>query len=202
MLSRPSSIAEKQRLAELCLELSGDYSGAGPHFALELDVVVGPALQPWRYPPPFDFHYSESWRDAFLQGDVEPWRRRENPDLAAHIWIARRVGVALSGPPPTEALPEVPSSSYRAALLDDVDWALEHREGKESYAVLDLARVWATLATFDVHSKVSGVDAAATAARPVLEHGLAVYRGEEQDQRWQGLPVEDYVAYVVEQIPR
>lgn len=62
--------------------------------------------------------------------------------------------------------------------------------------------MWATLATFDVHSKVSGVDAAATAARPVLEHGLAVYRGEEQDQRWQGLPVEDYVAYVVEQIPR
>jgi hypothetical protein len=204
VLSRPSSADEKRGLAELCLALSCDYSGTGAHFALELDIVVGPDLRPWRYPPPFDFHYSETWREAFQRGEVTPWPRRENADLAAHIWIARRKGVVLAGAPPAEALPEVPRSSYRAALLDDVDWILEHQRGKQSYAVLSLARIWATLTTFGVHSKVTGAEWALpqlpTALRPTLEHGLAVYRGEQPDQTWAGLPVDDYVAWVVERI--
>jgi streptomycin 3"-adenylyltransferase len=204
VLSRPGSAAEKEHLAKLCLALSGDYSGRGPHFAFELDVVVGPALQPWRYPPPFDFHYSETWRDAFQDGNLEPWPRRANPDLAAHIWIARRTAEVLAGKPPAEALPEVPWSSYREALLDDVDRALEHRWGKESYAVLGLARVWATLTTFDVHSKVTGAEWALPRLPPelrlTLEHGLAVYRGEQPDQSWQGLPVDGYLDFVVTRI--
>lgn len=205
VLTRASTDSEKRCLAELCLALSGNYSGGGgPQFGLELDVVVGPALRPWRYPPPFDFQYSESWREAFERGDIAPWTRRENPDLAAHIWIARHRGLVLSGIPPEDALPEVPVTSYRAALLDDVDWILAHRQGRESYAVLGLARIWATLGTFDVHSKATGAAWALprlpVELRPTLEHGLAVYRGEKPDQSWQGLPVDEYVAYVVERL--
>jgi hypothetical protein len=37
--------------------------------------------------------------------------------------------------------------------------------------------------------------------RPVVEHGLAVYRGEAEES-WAGLPVDDYVAYLVERLSR
>jgi len=61
-----------------------------PPYLLELDVVVGPELRPWRYPPPLDFHYSESLRDAFERGELKlldgrfPFER-ENDLLAKEI---------------------------------------------------------------------------------------------------------------------
>src|SRR5688572_9537303 len=53
---------------------------------VEISVLTQSHLHPWRYPTPFAFHYSESHRAQFEQGD---WKFpvSVDPDLAAHITI-------------------------------------------------------------------------------------------------------------------
>jgi aminoglycoside adenylyltransferase-like protein len=170
---------------------------------LELDVVVAPALRPWRYPPPLDFHYSESFLEGFERGDAEPWRVDEHGDLAASVTVLRHGGVVLAGAPVADVFPDVPLADYRRSIAADLDWCLEQVADRKLYVVLSLPRIWSGLETEDVHSKVS---AAAWALahlppelRPVLEHGLAVYRGEAE-QSWSDLPVGEYVSYLVARI--
>lgn len=202
-LARPSSAGERRRLAELCLAVS-QATWDESHCLLELDAVVVPHLRPWRYPPPLDFHYGESLREAFERGDPKPWRVDASSDLAAVLTVVRAAGIALLGPPPVDVFPEVPRADYREAIAADLPWCLEHLEDRRLYAVLNLPRIWAGLTTEDVHSKATAADWALPRLppelRPVLGHAHAVYRGEAEES-WTGLPVDEYVAWVVEQIP-
>jgi streptomycin 3"-adenylyltransferase len=98
----------------------------------------------------------------------------------------------------------VPIADYRASITVDWDWCHENLQRFTLHVVLSLPRIWATLATDDVHSKASAARWALPRLpadlRPVLEHALAVYCGRT-DESWKGLPLDDYVAYVDGQIP-
>lgn len=202
-IARPSSPDERRRLAGLCLDVSQPTWDPDTHGLLELDVVVAPHLRPWRYPPPLDFHYSRSLHEAFERGAPKPWRVDAHADLASTLTIVHAAGVVLAGAPAAEVFPPVPREDYRRAIAADVPWCLEHVEDRRLYAVLSLPRIWAGMATEDVHSKVTAAEWALPRVpadlRPVLEHALAVYRGDA-DESWVGLPVDDYTEYVAEQI--
>jgi streptomycin 3"-adenylyltransferase len=121
------------------------------------------------------------------------------------VTVLHAGGVVLAGSPIADVFPPVPRADYREAVAGDLPWCLDHVEDKRLYAVLSLPRIWAGLTTEDVHSKAG---AAAWALprlppelRPVLDHALAVYRGEAEES-WSGLPVNEYVAYVAGRIPR
>jgi hypothetical protein len=141
---------------------------------LEIHFLSEGNLVPWRHPAPYDLHFGSEQR---LLGPGE------DPDLAAHVTVARHAGTALLGPPPADVLPEVPWEDYEDALLRDLAWCREH--GNELYSVLNPARVWATLTERAVHSKASGAAWAAERApaefQPPLGRALAAYRtGAEQ----------------------
>ena len=76
---------ERRRLGALMLRSSSSKERPRqPPYPLELSLLTGAQLRPWRYPTPFDFHYGESQRDRFAAGDFQPlWA--EDRDLAAHI---------------------------------------------------------------------------------------------------------------------
>jgi Aminoglycoside adenylyltransferase, C-terminal domain len=101
-------------------------------------------------------------------------------------------------------LPTVPLEDYRAAIRVDRQWCLDHLDTHRLHVVLSLPRAWAGLTTEDVHSKASAAEWALPRLppelRPVLGHALALYRGESGES-WAGLPVDGYVAYLVERIP-
>ncbi len=42
-------------------------------------------INPWQYPPHFDFQYGEYLRDSFEKGIIEPWENYEMPDLAVLV---------------------------------------------------------------------------------------------------------------------
>jgi predicted nucleotidyltransferase len=204
---RRTSAGEKRRLVDLLLALSVRGGSIGPPRPIELDVVVHSEIRPWRYPPAFDFHFSELWRTEFESGRVEPWRNSTNPDLASAITMALVGETVLLGPPPAEVFDPVPRGDYIEAILRDTETVDAFLSWDTRNVVLTLPRIWSAIATDDVHSKES---AAAWALprlpeehRHVLERALATYRGGAEEPWDDILPqVRAYTDCVVAEIKR
>jgi predicted nucleotidyltransferase len=203
--TRETSRDEKRLLIDLLLGLSGQ--GGPNERPIELDVVVESEIRPWRYPPPFDFHFSELWRTQFERGELEPWPNRTNRDLASVITMVLVGNTPVFGPPPAEVFDPVPRQDYLDAILRDTETVDEYLDWDTRNVVLTLPRIWSAIATDEVHSKDS---AAAWALpqlpeehRPVLERARAIYRGEAEDS-WDGMlpQVRAYASYVVTRIDR
>jgi streptomycin 3"-adenylyltransferase len=68
----------KRAIAELLLRYS-----LAP-IPVEIILLRQVDFTPWQYPTPFDFHYSEMWRERFIQdlqtGEWQSWNRRDNYD--------------------------------------------------------------------------------------------------------------------------
>jgi hypothetical protein len=183
---------EKQRLASRLGEISKQ-----PR-SLDFDLVVQSEIRPWRYPPPFDFHYSEWWpgmRD-----------RDTNTDLAVLITILLAGGVApVYGAAPATVFDAVPENDFRRTTLAAADEVIRDIEGDTRNVVLTLARIWTSLETGEVLRK----DRAATWVlerlpdehKPVLERARSLYlegsRGTWDDLREE---VAAYVAYTLNAI--
>lgn len=174
-------LATRREIARIHLEESLAPQPLEVHFLLEQD------LQRWRHPLPYEMHYSEAWRERFTQHLGDPswsgWRYQGegDPDLAAHLTIARARGCALFGPSPAEVFPRVPRADYLSAIRGDVQEAAQVIERDPVYAVLNLCRVYCYLCTGMICSKVEGGDWACqhleAALVPVVEQALDEYRG-------------------------
>lgn len=143
---------------------------------LEISILVQRDLEPWSHPAPYDLHYSELYRGRIEAGEV-PGPGRDI-DLAAHLTVTRRHGITIVGSSASQALPPVPWADYAHSILADFDECV--RQLTQTYAVLSMARVWATLATGQVHSKESGARWALERMPPelrvILARALASYR--------------------------
>ena len=196
----------RRTLVEALLTISAPYDPAPPLRPIELDLVLSTALDPWQYPTPLDFHYSEEFRARFKAGELEAWESLESRDLAAHVTVLQHAGISLHGPAIERTFPDVPISDYRHALTHDLDWCRTRFAEMPRYGVLSVARIWATVATGVPHSKASGAEWALPrlpmAVRAVLEHGLDFYTGVASEGRWETLPVAEYVAKVADKIDR
>ncbi|BAS28624.1 hypothetical protein LIP_2795 [Limnochorda pilosa] len=152
----PVEPIEKRRLAALLLRLSGSPC------VVEFHLLAAEDLDPWRHPAPYLFHFSESWRERLTAeiGDGS-WRQwndevHVDPDLAAHITVARARGAALYGPPPASVFPLVPPKDYLVSILSDLHWALERFDQDPEYAIMNACRTLAYLETGRVLSKDEG----------------------------------------------
>src|SRR5206468_9047072 len=78
---RRTTFEEKRRLIEIVADASGRPAPIEFHLFDEAD------LRPWQHPTPFDFHYSDVWRDALRADPAEALSRQGplDPDLAAHV---------------------------------------------------------------------------------------------------------------------
>lgn len=100
---------------------------------LEISFLSRADLEPWRYPCPFDYHFSAE--DEKHDGS--------DAYFATEIANARARGVALVGPPPTRLLPRVPDEDFLDAVEQDLVWARDRIDERPGYAVLNCCRVLA-----------------------------------------------------------
>jgi predicted nucleotidyltransferase len=162
---------------------------------LEVDLITAGAVAAWRHPAPYDLHYSEQRREPLGPGT--------NVDLAAHLTVLHHAGVVLAGAPPEATLPRVPWTDYADALRADLaDCA---RDAHAFYAVLNPARIWATLTERGLHTKESGGEWALSrvpeAARALLADALAVYRAERDWIDFEPEAVRAYISWIERQMP-
>jgi predicted nucleotidyltransferase len=77
---RPATPAEKRQIIDLLLPISGRHAALGPARSIELTIVVGSEVRPWRYPPLLDLQYGDWLRPEFERGgdrrDAAQARRR------------------------------------------------------------------------------------------------------------------------------
>ncbi len=118
LFDRPLDAAGLTALARLCIT-----HDRRPH-ALELSALDMRALREWRHPAPYLFHHGDPARTqaALDSGDWSRWLGAplHDVDLAGHVWVARERGVALFGPPASDAFPELPPADVKDSLVQDV----------------------------------------------------------------------------------
>jgi predicted nucleotidyltransferase len=205
--TRRTTDDQKRRLIDLLLSISGRRASLRLGRPIELDVVVESEIRPWRYPPPFDFHYSELWRERFESGELAPWTNATNPDIASAVTIALLGDEPLAGPHPSQVFDPVPRADYVEAILRDIETVDEYLRWDTRNVVLTLPRIWSAVATDAVYSKDGAAGWALARLpeehRPVLELARAAYRGEAEDS-WDDLhaQVRAFADYVVSEIER
>jgi predicted nucleotidyltransferase len=187
---RRTTDAEKRRLIDGLLAISGRNTPRGRWRRVELTIVVEREVRPWHYPAGFDFQYGDWLRTEFASGNLEPWPTKVNPDLATLITMVILANTTVLGQPPGEILDPVPRDDLIIAMGSCIDALLADLASDTRNVLLTLARIWATVTTGVILSK----DAAAawaiprlpTEHRPVLDRARAIYLWCEPE-RWDDL---------------
>lgn len=135
-------IEDKRKLTRFFLNYSNS------PYPIEISFLKTEQLLQWKHPCPFDFHYSEFWRERFekdllngtyqfLNGDTHT-----DADLAAHLTITYQRGICVEGNPINQVFPIIPESDYRSSILGDYQECLENIEEDPINCLLNLVRVF------------------------------------------------------------
>jgi streptomycin 3"-adenylyltransferase len=184
--NRPTTQEEKTKIAGEMLKISGIYQKSTKK-PVELTIVVKSDVNPWHYPPTFDFQYGDWLREEFEKGNLEPWDSKEMPDLAVLITQVLLASKTLYGPDPDQLLDDVPYHDFMIAATEEIDHLLTDLDGDTRNVLLTLARIWSTLETDAIRSKPSAavwaIDRLPQEYQPVLQKARAICLGEE-NERW------------------
>ena len=191
LTNRTTTSEEKKRLITHLLQISGVYMNDTKP-PIEMTIVKKEAINPWKYPPFFDFQYGEWLRDSVEKGDFEPLSGSEMPDLALIITQVLLKSYALFGPKPGEQLAPVPYPDFINAMLHDLDRLYASLEDDTRNVLLTFARIWSTLETNTIRSKPDAADWVIARlpkmVQPVMNRAKAVCMGLEEEY-WDDLKI-------------
>ncbi|MFW2570147.1 aminoglycoside adenylyltransferase family protein [Legionella sp. 29fVS95] len=154
---RATTSEEKARLIADLLQISGIYM-KGSKLPIEMTLVEKTAINPWRYPPHFDFQYGDWLRQSFEKGITEPWLTHEMPDLALIVTQVLLKSQTLLGLEPERLLAPVPYHDFIKAMLHDLNRLAMDLEHDTRNVLLTYARIWSTLETNAIRSKPAAAD--------------------------------------------
>jgi streptomycin 3"-adenylyltransferase len=175
---------EKQILVNSLLQISGIYMKS-EKLPIELTIVVKSEINPWRYPPSFDFQYGEWLRNQFESGNIKPWLTKEMSDLALLITQVLLASKKLVGANPNQLLCKVPYKDFMAATTDALPHLISDLNSDTRNVLLTLARIWSTVETDAIRPKPVAAAWAISRLpekyRSVMERAKAIYKGEEKE---------------------
>ncbi len=149
-------VETKREIAEMLRRSSGIPSD------IEISLVRQSDLDPWEHPTPFDYHYSEMWREDterdLATGEWRRWgeRTHRDPDLAAHVGMTANRGICLYGEPIPDVFPQVPAEHFIASIMEVFDSEEQLMADDPVYFVLNACRAYAYLLEGHVYSKDEG----------------------------------------------
>lgn len=202
--ARALTADEKTVLVENLLTISGIYM-KGEKYPLELTIVVKSLINPWRYPPTFDFQYGEWLRTEFERGNIEPWATKVMPDLALLITQVLLANRTIFGMPPNQLLCTVPYRDFLLATIDSLKGLMTELHGDTRNVLLTYARIWNTLETDTINSKPVVAcwarDRLPQQYKPVLERARSICVGET-DEDWNDIQnlIKPCADFMLEQI--
>ena len=188
--NRQSTSEEKAQLANNLLQISGIYGMSKDLRPIELTIVVKSTVNPWHYPPKFDFQYGDWMRKDFEAGLIEPWPTKEMPDLALLITQVLLASNILYGPAPHQLLDPVPYHDFIVATIKEIDSLMADLDHDIRNVLLTLARIWYTVETDTISSKPDAAawtfDKLPEEYKPVMQRARSICLGEEPE-RWEDI---------------
>jgi predicted nucleotidyltransferase len=172
---------------------------------IEISFLARDHLLPWRYPTPFDLHYSETWRDRYVEdlasGRWQAWdAHHHDPDLAAHITVLNARGICLIGAPIASVFPSVPARDYCASLAADIQDSFEWIAANPVYTILNCCRTYAYLREQHLFSKEEGgrwaLQILPAALCGTVNMALAAYRSDAEQQSFEPEALSDFASYM------
>jgi predicted nucleotidyltransferase len=205
VVEQPLLRDRKLGLAQTLLERSGTPA------PIELSVLARADVQPWHHPAPYQFHYSEIWRERITADTAgTAWlgwpdgAAGVDRDLALHLAMARTSGVALLGPPPADLLPAAPRGDILDAIVYDLDEAERRILEMPVYAVLNIARGLRYVREQALVSKDAGgvwaLAALPEAQAAQVARALAVRRGETSEMDWDAAALRRFARDLIAEI--
>jgi predicted nucleotidyltransferase len=192
----------KRRLAHILLDLSR----AAPAKGLEMSVLTRASLRQFRYPTPYEFHFSKLWIDRYEADAVDFETERIDPDLAAHLTVTRERGVCLFGAPIEHVVSPIPRRAYLQSIAADSAVAGHNIVSDPVYGVLNLCRTLAFIAEGLIVSKAEGGEWAMRQVPasfvPVLRAALELYAGVEQPGGFDEWLLHAFAEYTAREIER
>lgn len=204
--SRGTTIEEKKHLITHLLQISGIYLKSSKR-PLEMTMVVHSEINPWRYPPHFDFQYGDWLRGIFEEGIIEPWDSKEMPDLAVLITQVLLASKTIMGVPPQKLLDSVPYKDFVKATTSNLESLRSELKDDTRNVLLTFARMWCTLETDTIFSKPEAATWALAQLpqlyHPVMKRARDICLGDEKED-WQDIkdllqPCADYMMSKINQ---
>lgn len=187
--NRSTTKEEKTKIANQMLSISGIYLKETKR-PIEMTTVVKSEINPWKYPPTFDFQYGDWLRKDFEAGNIEPWPSKEMPDLAILITQVLLASETLFGQAPNVLLATVPYKDFITATVKELDNLMADLGPDTRNVLLTFARIWRTVETDTIASKPEAaawvIDKLPTEYKSVMQRARAICLGEEQEN-WDDL---------------
>jgi streptomycin 3"-adenylyltransferase len=189
--NRVTTSAEKTRLIANLLQISGIYMKSSK-LPIEMIIVEKKMINPWQYPPHFDFQYGDWLRGSFEKGIIEPWENYEMPDLAVIVTQVLLKSETLWGLEPEQLLVQVPYRDFMKAMLHDLSRLAADFEHDTRNVLLTFARIWSTLETDTIRSKPAAADWAMNHLpkiyQPMMKRAKSICIGAENEY-WDDIKV-------------
>lgn len=175
---------EKAALVDGLLPISGLYM-KGSKLPLEMTIVAKHMVNPWHYPPHFDFQYGEWLRDSFEKGILQPWSTQKMPDLAVIVTQILLKSRTLYGLEPAQLLAPVPWQDFMKAMSGDLNRLSADLKDDTRNVLLTCARILSTVKTSAIRSKPAAADWVMhdlpEIYHPVIKRAKAICTGSENE---------------------
>ncbi|MEK5520544.1 MULTISPECIES: aminoglycoside adenylyltransferase domain-containing protein [Heyndrickxia] len=175
-------------------------------YKLEMSILLENYLVNFRFPTPFELHYSQMHREKYLQDSDYLCGDSVDPDLAAHLVVTYERGICLFGKPVREVFYPIERTYYIQSILFDVEDAVEEIVHQPVYYILNLCRVLYYLSERVVSSKKEGGEwgkrKVINRYKPLVSQALSRYLNEESEQEWDPVFLQEFAVYMVKEVSK
>jgi streptomycin 3"-adenylyltransferase len=171
---------------------------------MEFSIVLETSLNPFVYPTPLEYHYSDSHRDRYSNDESYVCGGMADKDLASQITVAYHRGYSVFGPSLHEVCEPVPRQYYLASILYDIEGASNAIISNPMYMTLNLCRVLFFLKEGNISSKKEGgewgVQTLPRHYRAMIQQCLDEYTGSSGTKEFDNELLVEFADYMLAEI--
>ncbi len=199
ILKQPDTIVKYSIFIEKIMNIR-----EAPQKGIELSMVLKKYCDAFKYPTPFELHYSDEHRSRYENDKSYICGNGYDKDLAAHFMVTKNRGICLYGEPIDTLFPAIPNDIYLDSVFYDLSDAHEGILTDTVYHVLNLCRTLGYVKDNCIRSKLEGGQWAASNIEkkflPVINHAIAIYSNNASNNTFSKHLLADFCEYMNKEI--